>query len=102
MKTEDILRGYDINVLLGQILDAKKHNLYNSYIVEKIQCVIVKLIYYNRDVIELIQSEDNETFNLGVQLLFKDYLDQYNQLCENSKWNSLISNMIKCYFDLNG
>ena len=36
-------------------------------------------------------------FRLGIQMLFEDYLDQYNQLCENSKWESLVSDIVKNY-----
>ena len=105
MKTEDKLRSYDIATLLNQILDAKKHNFCNYFIIEKIQHVVVELMYNKKDVAKLIQSDDNEVFRLGIQMLFEDYLDQYNKLCENSKWESLVSDTIKnykYYIDLNG
>jgi hypothetical protein len=105
MKTEDHFRGYDISTLLNQILDAKKHNFCNYFIIEKIQYVVVELMYNKKDVAKLIQSDDNEVFRLGIQMLFEDYLDQYNKLCENSKWESLVSDTIKnykYYIDLNG
>ena len=38
-------------------------------------------------------------------MLFEDYLDQYNRLCENLKWESLVSDTVKnykYYIDLNG
>jgi hypothetical protein len=97
MKLEDQFRGYDISTLLNQILDAKKHNFCNIYIIEKIRHVVVELMYNKKDIAKLIQSDDNEIFRLGIQLLFEDYLDQYNQLCENSKWECLVSDMIKNY-----
>ena len=97
MKTEDKLRGYDITTLLNQILDAKKHNFCNIHILEKIQYIIVELMYNKKDVAKLIQSDDNEIFRLGIQMLFEDYLDQYNQLCENPKWESFVSDTIKNY-----
>ena len=97
MKLEDQFRGYDISILLNQILDAKKYNFCNVHILEKIQCVVVKLMYDKKDIIKLIQSDDDEIFRLGIQMLFEDYLDQYNQLCENPKWESLVSDMIKSY-----
>lgn len=105
MKVEDKFRGYDISTLLNQILDAKKHNFCNYYIIEKIQYVVVELMYTKKDVAKLIQSDDNEVFRLGIQILFEDYLDQYNKLCENPKWESLVSDTIKnykYYIDLNG
>ena len=105
MKTEDKLRSYDIATLLNQILDAKKHNFCNIHILEKIQYVVVELMYNKKDVAKLIQSDDNEVFRLGIQMLFEDYLDQYNRLCENPKWESLVSDTIKnykYYIDLNG
>lgn len=103
MKTEDNFRGYDITTLLNQILDAKKHNFCNLHIIEKIQYIIVELMYNKKDIAKLIQSDDNEIFRLGIQLLFEDYLDQYNQLCENPKWENLVSDMIKNYkYYING
>lgn len=103
MKTEDNFRGYDITILLNQILDAKKHNFCNLHIIEKIQYIIVELMYNKKDISKLIQSDDNEIFRLGIQLLFEDYLDQYNQLCENPRWESLVSDMIKNYkYYING
>ena len=53
--------------------------------------------YNKKDVVKLILSNDNEIFRLGIQMLFEDYLDQYNQLCENPKWESLVSDTIKNY-----
>lgn len=97
MKTEDKLRGYDIATLLNQILDAKKHNFCNIHIVEKIRHIVVELMCNKKDIAKLIQSDDNEIFYLGIQMLFEDYLDQYNQLCENTKWESLVSDIIKEY-----
>jgi hypothetical protein len=36
-------------------------------------------------------------------MLFEDYLDQYNQLWENPRWESLVSDMIKNYkYYING
>ena len=54
-------------------------------------------MYNKKDVAKLIQSDDDEIFRLGTQMLFEDYLDQYNQLCENPKWESLVSDTIRCY-----
>ena len=88
---KDELRGYDIATLLSQILDAKKH------ILEKIQYVIAELMCNKKDIAKLIQSDDNEVFRLGIQMLFEDYLDQYNRLCENPKWESLVSDTVKNY-----
>ena len=103
MNTEDRLRDDDIATLLSQILDAKKHNFCNIHILEKIQYIIVELMYNKKDVAKLIQSDDNEIFRLGIQMLFEDYLDQYNQLCENPKWECLVSDMIKNYkYYING
>ena len=105
MNTEDRLRDDDIATLLSQILDAKKHNFCNVHILEKIRHVIVELMYNKKDVVKLILSNDNEIFRLGIQMLFEDYLDQYNQLCENPKWESLVSDIIKnyrYYINLNG
>ena len=105
MKLEDQFRGYDISTLLNQILDAKKHNFCNTYILEMIRYVVVELMYNKKDVVKLIQSDDDEIFRLGIQMLFEDYLDQYNQLCENPRWESLVSNIIenyKYYVCLNG
>lgn len=97
MNTEDRLRDNDITTLLSQILDAKKHNFCNVHILDKIRHVIVELMYNKKDVVKLILSDDNEIFRLGIQMLFEDYLDQYNQLCENPKWESLVSDTIKNY-----
>ena len=97
MKLEDQFRGYDISTLLNQILDAKKHNFCNTHILERIRYVVVELMYNKKDVVKLIQSDDDEIFRLGIQMLFEDYLDQYNQLCENPRWESLVSNIIKNY-----
>ncbi len=97
MKLENQFRGYDISTLLSQILDAKKHNFCNIHIVEKIQYVVIELMDNKKDITKLIQSDDNEIFRLGIQMLFEDYLDQYNQLCENPKWESLVSDTIKSY-----
>lgn len=97
MKTEDHFIGYDISTLLNQILDAKKHNFCNVYIIEKIQHIVVELMCNKKDIAKLIQSDDTEVFRLGTQMLFEDYLDQYNRLCENPKWESLVSDTIKNY-----
>ena len=105
MNAKDKFRDCDISTLLNQILDAKKHNFCNYFIIEKIQHVVVELMYTKKDIAKLIQSDDNEVFRLGIQMLFEDYLDQYNKLCENSKWESLVSDTIKnykYYIDLNG
>ena len=45
----------------------------------------------------LTSFTDNEIFRLGIQMLFEDYLDQYNELCENPKWESLVSDTVRCY-----
>ena len=79
MNLEDQSRGYNISTLLNQILDAKKHNFCNIHILEKIRYVVVELMYNKKDIAKLIQSDDNEIFHLGIQMLFEDYLDQYNQ-----------------------
>ena len=97
MNLEDQSRGYNISTLLNQILDAKKHNFCNVHILEKIQYIVTELMYTKKDIAKLIQSDDNEIFRLGTQMLFEDYLDQYNQLCENHKWESLVSDTIKNY-----
>lgn len=97
MKLEDQFRGYDISTLLNQILDAKKHNFCNIHILEKIRYVVVELMYNKKDITKLIQSDDNEIFRLGIQMLFEDYLDKYNQLCENPKWESLVLDIVKNY-----
>ena len=97
MNLEDQSRGYNISTLLNQILDAKKHNFCNIHILEKIQYIVVELMYNKKDIAKLIQSNDTEVFRLGTQMLFEDYLDQYNQLCENPKWESLVSDTIKNY-----
>ena len=97
MILEEQFRGYDISTLLNQILDAKKHNFCNIHIVEKIRYVVVELMYNKKDVFKLINSDDDEIFRLGIQMLFEDYLDQYNQLCENPKWESLVSDTVKNY-----
>ena len=103
MKLEDEFRGYDIPTLLSQILDAKKHNFCNIHILEKIRYIVFELMYNKKDVAVLIQSDDNEIFRLGIQMLFEDYLDQYNQLCENPKWESLILYTINNYkYYING
>ena len=97
MKLEDQFRGYDISTLLNQILDAKKHNFCNIHIVEKIRYVVIELMDNKKDITKLIQSDDNEVFRLGIQMLFEDYLNRYNKLCENPKWESLVSDIIKSY-----
>ena len=103
LNMSDDIRGYDITTLLNQILDAKKHNFCNAHIVEKITHVVIELMYNKKDIAKLIQSDDNEIFRLGIQMLFEDYLDQYNQLCENPKWECLVSDMIKNYkYYING
>ena len=105
MKIEDKFRGYTVSTLLSQILDAKKHNFCNVYVIEKIRHVVVELMYTKKDVVKLTRSDDNEIFCLGIQMLFEDYLDQYNQLCENPRWESLISDIIRnyrYYINLNG
>ena len=73
MKLEDQFRGYDISTLLNQILDAKKHNFCNIHILERIRYVVVELMYNKKDITKLIQSDDNEIFRLGIQMLFEDY-----------------------------
>ena len=97
LNMSDTIRGYGIATLLNQILDAKKHNFCNYFIIEKIQHIVVELMYNKKDIAKLIQSDDNEVFHLGIQILFEDYLDKYNQLCENPKWESLVSDIIKGY-----
>lgn len=93
----DKFRGCKIETLLNQLIDAKKHNFYNIHIIVMIRCVVFELMYNKKDITELIQSDDNEIFCLGIQMLFEDYLDQYNQLCENPRWESLVSDIIKGY-----
>lgn len=97
MNLEDQFKGYDVPTLLNQILDAKKHNFCNVHIIKKIKFVVFELMYIKKDIVKLIQSDDNEIFYLGIQMLFEDYLDQYNQLCENPKWESLVSDIVKKY-----
>ena len=97
MKLTDEIRGYRIDTILNQILDAKKHNFCNVYIIEKIRFIIMELVSNKKDVAKLIQSDDNEIFRLGIQMLFEDYLDQYNQLCENPIWEGLVLDIIKSY-----
>ena len=101
----DDFRGYSIETLMNQLLDVKKHNFCNLYIIKKISYLIFKLVCENEDVIKLIESNDQEVFCLGVQMLFKDYLNQYNELCENPKWESIIFDTVKnykYYINLNG
>ena len=103
--TSDYHIKYKFNSTREEILEraikcvkyAKKHNFCNVHIIEKIQHVVVELMYNKKDVAKLIQSDDNEIFHLGIQMLFEDYLDKYNQLCENPKWESLVSDTIKGY-----
>lgn len=103
MKTEDKFREFSIECLIGRLVDAKKHSFCNIYLLEYINWIVSELIQANKDVVKLIQSNDQEIFCLGVQMLFKDYLDQYNELCENPKWEQIIFNTIKKYkFYLNG
>lgn len=99
MKLEDKFRGYRIETMLNQLIDAKKYNFCNTFIIEKIRNIVIMLMYNKKDIIELLQSDDNEIFRLGIQMLFEDYLDQYNQLCENPRWESLVLSIIKEYRD---
>lgn len=106
MTKEDVYRGLCNETILKQLLNAKKHNFCNYYIVQKIQYMICDLMcQQEKNVIHLIQSDDQESFYLGIQLMFKDYLDLYNELCENPKWENLIIDTVKnykYYIDLNG
>lgn len=97
MDLKDKFRGYDVESLMNQLIDAKKHNFCNLYTIECIDYVIIKLLYLNKDVVKLIQSNDQEIFYLGVQMLFKDYLDKYNELCENPRWEEIIFNTVRYY-----
>ena len=93
----DEFRERNITTLMNQLIDAKKHNFCNYYIVQKICYIVVELMTQNKDVCKLIQSDDQEIFYLGSQMLFNDYLDQYNELCENPKWEQLVLDTIKNY-----
>lgn len=105
MINEEKFRGFSITTMLRQLTDAKKHNFCNYYIVETINYIVVKLISEQDDkVIKLIQSDDVETFYLGIQMMFKDYLDLYNELCENPRWERLVSDTVRNhkFYTLNG
>lgn len=93
----DEFRKRNITTLMNQLIDAKKYNFCNYYVVQKICYIVVELMTQNRDVCKLIQSDDQEIFYLGSQMLFNDYLDQYNELCENPKWEQLVLDTIKNY-----
>lgn len=97
MNLKDRFRGCHVESLINQLVDAKKHNFCNLYTIKCIDYVIAELLYLNKDVIKLIRSDDQEIFYLGVQMLFKDYLDKYNELCENPRWEQIIFNTVRYY-----
>ena len=97
MDLKDKFRGRSVESLINQLVDAKKHSFCNLYTIESIDYVIAELLHLNKDVIKLIQSDDHEIFFLGVQMLFKDYLNEYNELCENPKWEQIIFNTVRYY-----
>ena len=66
---KEIIRYYDTNIF---------HT--SNYL----KILIIRLLYYNLNISNLIGSEDTETSDLGIQLLFKDILYLYNTLnCSN-------------------
>lgn len=97
MDLKDKFRGCSVESLINQLVDAKKHNFCNLYTIECINYVVIELLYLNKDVVKLIQSNDQEIFYLGVQMLFKDYLNKYNELCENPNWEQIIFNTARYY-----
>ena len=46
-------------------------------------------------VIEMIVSNNNETSNLRIQLMFSYWLSWYNDMFDNSSWKITMSNIIK-------
>ena len=62
MNLKDKFRGCGVESLINQLVDAKKHNFCNLYTIECIDYVIAELLYLNKDIIKLIQSDDHEIF----------------------------------------
>lgn len=78
-------------------------NIIQDYLTNEIatmrnlQVLIIRLMFENTNLHNMIMSEDDDVSQLAIQMLFEDYLDQYNQLCENPRWESLVSDIIKGY-----
>lgn len=69
--------------LIKEIIKHYNTNIFHTSNYLKI--LIIRLLYYNLNISNLIGSEDTETSDLGIQLLFKDLLCLYNMLnCSNN------------------
>lgn len=69
------------------------HNVLQSYLSNEgatkrsLQVWIIRLMFENTNLHSMIDSEDDDTSQLAIQMLFKDHLDIYNKLDATGYYN---------------
>ena len=96
MYNPDEFRGYTIEGLLSAI------NQHRFIVLEKLSCAMTHVItslfqQAEREVIRLLMSPDEDTRELGTQMLFINYLDLYNAIIKDEICKSLIDQEISLY-----
>ena len=83
--------------LLENIFDQQKLDIINN-----LPVLIIRLMYENQNLHDIINSDDKDVSLLGIQMLFKDHLDLYNKLNETGDYEFLLHEFPKgCVYHKN-
>lgn len=93
LKQSNSYRGIDFNTHLINLINTK---IFTRQTREELYKMCrAALIYCPISTLELLNSDDNEVVELGIQMLFIDYLDLFNQVIDNEKLKTEIYTYIK-------
>lgn len=100
MYNPDEFRGYTIEGLLSAIVQ------HRFIVLDKLSYAITHVItnlfqQAEKEVIKLLLSPDEDTKELGIQMLFINYLDLYNAIIKDEFCKSLIDQEISLYILFN-
>lgn len=86
-------RGIDFSLFLVKLINTK---IFTRQIKEELYKMCrAALIYCPISTLELLCSDDNEVVELGIQMLFIDYIDLFNQVIDNENLKTEIYTYIK-------
>ena len=84
MSTDQLIQNILQNYLTNEIITTKN-----------LQVFIIRLMFENTNLHSMIHSEDYDTSQLAIQILFSNYLDLYNKLDETERYKYTLHNYPK-------
>lgn len=93
IQPKDSYRGIDFGIILNKLI---KSNVYLQQTREDLYKMCkAALVYCPSSTFELLSSDDNDTVELGIQMLFIEHIDLFNQALDNEFLKTEIYSYIK-------